>query len=96
MSARKDYLRKLEDELSEWDDKIKMLEAQLEKATPDDKVEYIDNIERLKTKQKLARKKHEELERAHESVWEGMRDSIDSIFDDMISYTETIMSKFKD
>ncbi len=51
---------------------------------------------RLKTKQKLARKKHEELEKAHESVWEGLRDGIDSIFDDMISYTETIMSKFKD
>jgi len=96
MSARKDYLRKLDEELSAWDDKIKKLETQVDKATPEDKVEYIDHIERLKTKQKLARKKHEELEQAHESVWEGIRDGIDSIFDDMISYTESIMSKFKD
>jgi chromatin segregation and condensation protein Rec8/ScpA/Scc1 (kleisin family) len=96
MSVKKDYLHKLEAELSEWDDKINKLEAQAEKATPEDKVEYIDHIERLKTKQKLARTKHEELENAHESVWEGLRDGIDSIFDDMISYTETIMSKFKD
>ncbi|MCR4288886.1 MAG: hypothetical protein NUV86_01305, partial [Candidatus Scalindua sp.] len=96
MSARKDYLRKLDEELSAWDDKIKKLEAQVDKATPEDKVECVDHIERLKTKQKLARKKHEELEQAHESVWEGLRDGIDSIFDDMISYTESIMSKFKD
>ena len=96
MSVKKDYLHKLEDELREWDDKISKLEARIEKATPEDKVEYIDHIERLKTKQKLARKKHEELEQAHEIVWEGLRDGIDSIFDDMISYTESIMSKFKD
>jgi chromatin segregation and condensation protein Rec8/ScpA/Scc1 (kleisin family) len=96
MSVKKDYLHKLEAELSEWDDKINKLEAQAEKATPEDKVEYIDHIERLKTKQNLARTKHEGLENAHESVWEGLRDGIDSIFDDMISYTETIMSKFKD
>ena len=96
MSVKKDYLHKLEVELSEWDGKINELETQVGKATPEDKVEYIEHIERLKTKQKLARKKHEELEKAHESVWEGLRDGIDSIFDDMISYTETIMSKFKD
>jgi chromatin segregation and condensation protein Rec8/ScpA/Scc1 (kleisin family) len=96
MSVRKDYLRKLDVELNEWDDKINKLEARFEKATPEEKVEYIDHIERLKTKQKLAREKHAELEKAHESVWEGLRDSIDSIFDDMLSYTETIMSKFKD
>lgn len=96
MSVRKDYLRKLDEELNEWDSKISKLEAQVEKATPEDKVEIIDHIERLKTKQKLARKKHEELEQAHESVWEGLKDGIDSIFDDMIAYTESIMSKFKD
>jgi len=96
MSVKKDYLHKLEVELREWDGKINELESRVEKATLEDKVEYIEHIERLKTKQKLARKKHEELEQAHESVWEGLRDGIDSIFDDMISYTETIMSKFKD
>ncbi len=96
MSVRKDYLHKLDVELSEWEDKIKKFEARVEKATPEEKVELIDHIERLKTKQKLARKKHEELENAHESVWEGLRDGIDSITDDMISYTEAIMSKFKD
>lgn len=96
MSARKDYLRKLEGELSEWDDKISKLEAQVEKAASEEKVELIDHIERLKTKQKLAREKHEELEKAHESVWEGLKDGIDSIFEDMIRYTESIMSKFKD
>jgi chromatin segregation and condensation protein Rec8/ScpA/Scc1 (kleisin family) len=96
MSVKKDYLHKLDVQLNEWEDKIDKLEAQIEKATPEEKVEYVDHIERLKTKQKLAREKHKELENAHESVWEGLRDGIDSIFDDMISYTEAIMSKFKD
>ncbi len=96
MSVRKDYLHKLDVELEEWDNKINKLEARVEKATPEEKVELTDHIERLKTKQKLARKKHEELENAHESVWEGLRDGIDSIFEDMIRYTESIMSKFKD
>ena len=96
MSVKKDYLRKLDVELNEWADKISKLEARVEKATPEDKVELIDHIERLKTKQILASKKHGELENAHESVWEGLRDGIDSIFEDMIRYTESIMSKFKD
>ena len=59
MSVKKDYLHKLDVELNEWEDKIKKLETQVEKATPEEKVEYIDHIERLKTKQKLAREKHE-------------------------------------
>ncbi len=96
MSVKRDYLLKLDVELNEWEDKINKLEAQVEKATPEEKVEYIEHIERLKTKQKLARKKHEELEKAHESVWEGLRDGIDSIFEDMMRYNEAIMSKFKD
>ena len=96
MSARRDYLHKLEVELSKWDDKIKRFEIQAQKATPENKLEYIEHITHLKSKQKVARKKHEELEQVHESVWEGLRDGIDSIFDDMLSYTEAVMSKFKD
>ncbi len=96
MSVKRNYLLKLDVELNEWEGKINKLEAQVEKATPEEKVEYIEHIERLKTKQKLARKKHEELEKAHESVWEGLRDGIDSIFEDMMRYNDAIMSKFKD
>ena len=55
MSVKKDYLRKLDVQLNEWEDKIDKLEAQIEKATPEEKVEYVDHIERLRTKQKLAR-----------------------------------------
>ena len=90
MSVKKDYLHKLDVELEEWDDKISKLEAQVEKATPEERVELTDHIERLKTKLKLARKKHEELENAHESVWEGLRDGIDSIFENMIRYTNQL------
>ncbi len=96
MSIKKDYLHKLEVELNEWDNKIKELTDLTEKAKPEEKSEYTEHIEHLKSKQKIARKKHEELEQAHESVWEGLKDGIDSIFDDMLSYSETIFSKFKD
>ncbi|MDP6924949.1 MAG: hypothetical protein QGI94_09215 [Candidatus Scalindua sp.] len=89
-------MNKLEVELSEWDDKIKRFEIQAQKATLENKLEYIEHVAHLKSKQKIARKKHEELEQVHESVWEGLRDGIDSIFDDMLSYTEAVMSKFKD
>ncbi len=54
MSVKRDYLLKLDVELNEWEDKINKLEAQIEKATPEDKVEYVDHIERLKTSQKKA------------------------------------------
>lgn len=96
MSVKKDYLHKLDVELNEWDNKIKQLAILAEKAKPEEKAEYIEHIEHLKSKQKIARKKHKELEQAEESVWEGLKDGIDSIFDDMLSYSETIFSKYKD
>ncbi len=96
MSVKKDYLHKLEVELSEWDNRISELTELVDKASPEDKAEAIEHIEHLKAKQTLVRKKHEELEQAHESVWEGLKDGVDSIFDDMLSYSETIFAKFKD
>ncbi|MHC4182628.1 MAG: sll1863 family stress response protein [Planctomycetota bacterium] len=96
MSIKKDYLHKLEVELREWDHKIKELNVLADKAKPEDKSEYIEHIEHLKAKQKLVREKREEIKQAHESVWEGLKDGTDSIFDDMLSYTEAIFSKFKD
>ncbi|GJQ60727.1 MAG: hypothetical protein D8M57_16670 [Candidatus Scalindua sp. AMX11] len=96
MSVKKDYLHKLEVELSDWDNKINELTVLADKAKPEDKAEFIGHIEHLKVKQNLVRKQQEELEQAHESVWEGLKDGIDSIFDDMLSYAETLFSKFKD
>ena len=96
MSVKKDYMHKLEAEFNEWDNKIKELTVLCEKAKSEEQAEYAEHISHLKSKQKIARKKHEELEQAHESAWEGLRDGIDSIFDDMLSYSETIFSKFKD
>ncbi|MDR4504220.1 MAG: hypothetical protein MRK01_05415 [Candidatus Scalindua sp.] len=96
MSVKKDYLHKLEVEISEWDKKINELTVLADKAKPEDKAEAIEHIEHLKAKQDLVRKKQEELQQAHESIWEGLKDGIDSIFDDMLSYSETLFSKFKD
>ena len=96
MSVKKDYIHKLEIELSEWDNKLKELNTLADKANPEDKAECIEHIEHLKAKQTHVRKKLEELKQAHESMWEGLRDGIDSIFDDMLSYSEGIFSKFKD
>ncbi len=96
MSARKDYQRKLEVELSEWDDRIKKLDALTEKAKPEDKAEYIEHVEHLKARQKNARKKLEELKQAHDTIWEGLKDGIDSICDDLVNYYESVYSRFKD
>lgn len=96
MSVKRDYLHKLEVELSEWDNKIEELEGLLNKAKPEAKAEHIEHIEHLKAKQKLVREKQEEIKQAHESIWEGLRDGVDSIFDDMLSYSEALFSKFKD
>jgi hypothetical protein len=96
MSIKKDYLHKLEVELSEWDNKIKELNVLADKAKPEDKAEYIKHIAHLKAKQKLVREKREEINQAHESIWEGLKDGTDSIFDDMLSYIEAIFPKFKD
>lgn len=96
MSVKKDYLHKLEGEIREWDKKINELTVLVTKANPEDKAEFIEHIEHLKAKQNLVRKKQEELELAHESIWEGLKDGIDTIFDDMLIYSESLFSKFKD
>ncbi len=96
MSVKKDYIHKLELELSEWDNRIKQLNTLVSKAKPEDKGEYVEHIEYLKAKQKNVRKKLEELKQAHESIWEGLKDGVDSIFDDMVNYFESVSSRFKE
>lgn len=96
MSVKKDYQHKLEIELKEWDDRIKQLEALSDKAKPEDKVEYVEHIEYLRAKQKNIREKLEEIKQSHESIWQGIRDGVDSIFNDMVSYYEAIYSRFKE
>lgn len=96
MSVKKDYQHKLEAELSEWDNRIKQFDTLAKKAKPEDKAEYVEHIEYLKAKQKNVRERLEELKHAHESVWEGLKDGIDNIIDDMVNYYETIYSRFKE
>ncbi len=96
MSVKKDYQHKLKVELGEWDDRIKKFDALAEKAKPEDKAEYVEHAEYLRAKQKNVRKRLEELEQAHESIWEGLKDGVDSIVDDMVNYYESLASRFKE
>ncbi len=96
MSVKKDYQHKLEVKLDEWGTRIKQLGVLVDKAKPEDKAEYVEHIEYLKAKQKNVREKLEEIKQAHEGIWEGLRDGVDSIVDDMVSYYEAIYSRFKE
>ncbi|MFQ5788096.1 MAG: coiled coil domain-containing protein [Thermodesulfobacteriota bacterium] len=96
MSVKKDYQHKLEVELREWDERIKRLDAMAEEAKPEDKAEYVEHAEYLKAKQENVRKRLEKLKQAHESIWEGLKDGIDSIVDDMVNYYESVASRFKE
>ena len=51
MTVKKDYIHKLEVELSEWDSKIKELNMLAAKVNPEDKAECIEHIEHLQAKQ---------------------------------------------
>jgi archaellum component FlaC len=95
MDNRKEYIRKMQAKLEEWDLEIDMLTARAGKVSTDIKNEYHEQIEALKSKQADAREKIEELQCAGEHAWGDLKSGIELSLTAMGEAIDSARSRFK-
>ncbi len=94
MTKRDAYFEKLQAQMDEWNAELQKLKAQAEKATADGKIEYYEQIEKLKVHQQRAQEKMAELRQASEYAWEDMRKGMESVWVSFGEAVKTATSRF--
>ena len=95
MNSREEYIRKMQAKLEEWNAEIDTLSIKAGKVTADVKNEYNEQIESLKAKQVVARKKIEEIQQAGDSAWRDLKSGIELAWTAMGEAIDSAKSRFK-
>ena len=95
MSARDEYVRKLQEKLGEWNTEIDRLVAKAGEVKAEAKRDYTDQIESLKAKQAAARAKIDELQKSGENAWEDLKSGIELAWAAMGEAIDSAKSRFK-
>lgn len=78
MSKRDAYVERLQAQMDEWSAELHKLKARADRATAESKIDYYEQIEKLKQKQQHAQEKLAELRQAGEHAWEDMKKGLES------------------
>jgi methyl-accepting chemotaxis protein len=95
MKTKDAYVEKLAAELNEWSAQIDLLAAKAENAKADAKLQYAQELEELRVKQREASEKMKELEEASDEAWENMKETADKVWEDLKTGITTASAKFK-
>lgn len=95
MSMKKEYERKLQAQLDEWNAEIDKLKAQAEGEKADKKIEYYEQIDTLKSMQANANEKLTELQNASDDAWEDLKAGADNAWDSLGNALSSAKSRFK-
>jgi len=95
MEIQKAYQQKLAAQLKEWDAQINLLEAKVESAGADIKVQRARQLGELRAKQSAASAKMQELGKASGAAWDQVKVTADNIWDELKTGVEAARSAFK-
>jgi len=95
MEIQKAYQQKLAAQLKEWDAQINLLEAKVESAGADIKVQRARQLGELRAKQNAASAKMQELGKASGAAWDQVKATADNIRDELKTGVEAARSTFK-
>ena len=94
MGAKKAYQEKMEAQLKEWQAKIDVLKAKVDKAQADKRAKYYEKIDTLNSKQKAAASKLKELRQAGEGAWDDVKAGMEKAWKDLKTSVEDASKKF--
>ncbi|HZR46503.1 MAG TPA: hypothetical protein VFA47_07360 [Candidatus Manganitrophaceae bacterium] len=89
------YQEKMDAQLREWSAKIDQLKAKADKAKAEAKIEYYDQIEALKAKQKVVQAELQKLKASGEEAWEKVRTGVENAWGEMKSAVEGVAARLK-
>lgn len=83
MEVEQAYKLKRSAQLKEWGAQLDLLEAKAENAGADIKVRHAVALDELRSKQRTAAWKMQELERASGEAWTEIKETADSIWEEL-------------
>jgi multidrug resistance efflux pump len=92
---RKAYEEKFDAQLKEWSAEIALLNAKVDKAKAEVKIEYYKTIETLQGKQDAAKTKLQELRTAGDDAWEDLKTGAENIWAEVKTAFNSAASRFK-
>lgn len=95
MKTKDQYIESLASELKIWSAQLDVLTAKAEKAIADVKPKYEEELDALRAKQHEAAKKIKELEESSDDAWQTIKETADSVWDDLRAGLTSAASKFK-
>ena len=95
MKSKDEYIQSLTSELKEWSAQIDLLAAKAEAATAEVKLNYADELARLRSKQHAAAEKIKELQESSGDVWETVKDTAHTVWDDLKTGLANASANFK-
>ena len=95
MSMKKEYEKKLQAQLDEWSAQIDKLKAKAEAAQADKKIEYYEEIDKLKSMKENTNKKFIEIKNASDDAWEDLKIGMDSAWNSLSDAFDSASSRFK-
>ena len=95
MSRREAYERKLEAQMKEWKAEISKLQAKAEQAKAESRLQYLNQVESLKEKQRAAQDRLDALKKASEASWEDVKSSVEKAWNELGDAVKTIRDNFR-
>ena len=95
MSMKESYQKKLRAELDQRGEDIDKLKAKADKAEASVKIEYYEQIEKLRTKQASAKDKLIELTEASDDAWEDLKAGTENAWHSLGEAVKSAASRFK-
>lgn len=95
MKTKNEYIEILAAELRELSSQIDVLTAKAENAAEQVKHNYDDDLEALRAKQHAAVEKMKELEEHRGEAWEELKQTADTVWQDLRTGLASVVTKFK-
>ncbi len=95
MSTKEAYEKKLQAQLDEWALEYEKLKVRADKVKAEGQIEYQKELEELRSKQKVAQEKLDEIKAASGDAWEDLKTGLESSWDSLSASLKSAASRFK-
>lgn len=80
MTDRNEFIERFKTQLGEWDTEIEKIEAQAQKAQAAAKVQYEENLKKLREQRDEGYAKMRELQQASDAAWDDIREGAEKMW----------------
>lgn len=95
MDKRTEYVERLSVQMIEWDAQIDRLRTKATGATPEEGLDYLDEIAALQTKRDEAARKLQNMAAAGDDEWEALKTGTEETWGELITMLGDAINKIK-